>query len=527
MYQPDPDTHINCVHPQQASASSVVSMLSSTFKVGFFFFNTDRPADSALLIPEITFCSFTFQMAVLNFDRILLMLKDPGSIPWETLHSQDGLNLGDVRFCPIRRTLCMQHISLDRLWKLIAEGTFMPPQLEGPPEISWTTAILLVFQADSQHEEITDVYVGLMVHRVESCLYTPDQILDFIKDIEVNLQAACDAIKVGGDPSKKHTFCLFVSNFGGAMSIPTDPPYCLIYPTSYVRDAEPDHFNTCNNPAGTCLHRCVCHTTLQFTNDDPKECKNYARSHLILPHEAQYNDWFFPKILKPWNHWGPLIDSATKEPFPMELVGDFWAADLIFKGCYGDSLLYSDADLCWLRQWGIHLPMYQGKIPMPPAPSYRQAREPEASKQSPPRAVAPDNPTESPKAKHSSNKSSPHRSSNTSTPNGPDSLTSAKKPSSSKEPTSNSQEKSPNARSSCKRGHSPSPATGSVRCEWRDVCMEDSHTLNTTLPVSSSTFDGFHSPTGSYSNVTEPLPPLHHFDSLGPGRSETLANYIS
>ena len=66
-------------------------------------------------------------MAVLNFDRILLMLDGPGSIPQETLHSQDGLNLGDIHFCPIRRTLHMQRISLDHLWKLIAEGTFMPP----------------------------------------------------------------------------------------------------------------------------------------------------------------------------------------------------------------------------------------------------------------------------------------------------------------------------------------------------------------------------------------------------------------
>ena len=88
------------------------------------------------------------------------MLEDPGSIPRETLQSQDGLNLWDVCFCPIR-TLCMQHISLDFLWKLIAEGAFMPPLLEGPPELSRTIAILLVFQADGQHGKITDVYVGL------------------------------------------------------------------------------------------------------------------------------------------------------------------------------------------------------------------------------------------------------------------------------------------------------------------------------------------------------------------------------
>ena len=110
-----------------------------------------------LLILAIIFLLFFFQMAALNFDRIFLMLAEQGSIPWDTLQSQDGLNLGDVRFCPMRQTLCMQHISVDHLWGLIAEGAFMPPVLEGPPELSRTTAILLVFQADGQHERITDM----------------------------------------------------------------------------------------------------------------------------------------------------------------------------------------------------------------------------------------------------------------------------------------------------------------------------------------------------------------------------------
>ena len=158
------------------------------------------------------------------------MLEDPGSIPQETLQSQDRLNLGDVHFCPIRRTLRMQCISLDHLWKLITEGAFMPPPpSEGTPQLSRTTTILLVFQADGQHERITDVYVGLMVCRVDSHLYTPDQILDFVRDIEGNLKTVLDTLKAGGDPGKRHTFCLFVSNYGGAMSFPTDPPYCLIY----------------------------------------------------------------------------------------------------------------------------------------------------------------------------------------------------------------------------------------------------------------------------------------------------------
>ena len=115
------------------------------------------------------------------------MLKDAGSIPRETLNSQDRLNLGDVHFCPLRRMLCMQCLSLHGMQELIDKGVFMPPQSVGPPELSGTTTILLVFPADSKHEEITDIYVGLVVCRVESHLYALDQILDFIKDIEVDL----------------------------------------------------------------------------------------------------------------------------------------------------------------------------------------------------------------------------------------------------------------------------------------------------------------------------------------------------
>ena len=101
----------------------------------------------------------------------------------------------------------------------------------------------------------------------------------------------------------------------------------------------------CIPPVTSHLHCCVCRTTLQFSNDDPKECTNYIGSHLILTHGVQYNDRLYPTILEPWNHHGLLIDPAMGEPYPMEVVGDFRATGLIFKGCYGDSLLYSNADL--------------------------------------------------------------------------------------------------------------------------------------------------------------------------------------
>ena len=116
--------------------------------------------DTVLLTLAIIFL-LVFQMATLNFNCILLKLADQGSIPWDTLQNEDGLNLGDIHFCPIQRTLHMQCISLDCLWRLITEGAFMPPMSEGIPKLNRTTAILLIFQVDDQHEKITDIYVGL------------------------------------------------------------------------------------------------------------------------------------------------------------------------------------------------------------------------------------------------------------------------------------------------------------------------------------------------------------------------------
>ena len=137
------------------------------------------------------------------------------------------------------------------------------------------------------------------------------------------------------------------------------------------------------------------------------------------------------------------------------------------------------------------------------------ARQPKAMKWSPPRAVTPSPTVESPKTKHAGGKGSPHCgsgcSSNTSTPKHPNS-TSTKKPSSSKGPASSEQEKSLRAHGSHKHGCSPSLSTESVRCKWKDVHMEGNRTLNSTLSISSSTFDGFCSPMGSHSDGTKLLP---------------------
>ena len=68
------------------------------------------------------------------------------------------------------------------------------------------------------------------------------------------------------------------------------------------------------------------------------------------------------------------------------------------------------------------------------------------------------------------------------------------------------QVKSPLAHSSHKCGRSPSPTLGLAGHKQKDLHREDSSAVDTTLPVSLSIFDAFRSPTGSISDVIEPLP---------------------
>ena len=132
-----------------------------------------------------------FHMATLNFNRILLKLADQGSIPQDTLQSQDGLNLGDIHFCPILQTLCMQRISLDCLWGLVAKVHSCPPCQRAP----LSSAGLQPFSSSSRQ----------------------------MTNMRRSLTSMCDTLKVGGEPGKRHAFCLFINNYGGAMSVPIDP----------------------------------------------------------------------------------------------------------------------------------------------------------------------------------------------------------------------------------------------------------------------------------------------------------------
>ena len=129
------------------------------------------------------------------------------------------------------------------------------------------------------------------------------------------------------------------------MAIPTNPPYCLVYPTVYNDDMEDQNqFNMAGSPSGMRTCSCICCALLQHMNKDPAHQRAYEGSHLIIPCGAQYRT-LFPEIVTPHNHQGPLIDHNTGELYPMAGVREFFLMDTIFPGSPGDRLLFKEDDL--------------------------------------------------------------------------------------------------------------------------------------------------------------------------------------
>ena len=119
--------------------------------------------------------------------------------------------------------------------------------------VSGSTAILIVFLSDEQHMAIQHIHISLVVHCISCNLYDQDGILPFINSIEEDLKKVRQKQDVSKDPSGVCSYAMLVTNFGSIMAIPTDPPYCLVYPVIYSDDIatkNQNHFNTMASPQG-------------------------------------------------------------------------------------------------------------------------------------------------------------------------------------------------------------------------------------------------------------------------------------
>ena len=167
------------------------------------------------------------------------------------------------------------------------------------------------------------------------------------------------------------------------MAIPTNPPYCLVYPTVYSDDAEDqNHLNTAASPSGMHTHSCMCCTLLQHVHRDPVHQRTYEGNHFVIPQCTQYRT-LFPEIVAPCNHWVLLIDHNTGEPYPMVAMGDFCLMDPIIPGSPGDSLLFKEDDLDRLKRKGFCISTYREEKPQPTIPREDKHRSPHTKENMP------------------------------------------------------------------------------------------------------------------------------------------------
>ena len=273
-----------------------------------------------------------------------MMLKDRGTIPPDTLRSQDGINLGDIHFCPMMRTLHMQHISLKGLCTLLSEGTFVPLHFNTPSELSGMTEFYLCSRQTASTRELSmftwDLWSTKLIptYTVPARSTTSSRTQRSIPGRHVMFSRPGVMLARGVPIASLWTISVALC--------PSQWTLPIVWCT-------PPLTSKASSPIILTLKTvlCGCAYTVVYAKPPcslvthPKQHTKYAGSHLIIPHGVQYNNHLYPSILELWNHCGPLIDPTMGEPCPMEVVGDFKATDPIFKGCYRDSLLYLDDDL--------------------------------------------------------------------------------------------------------------------------------------------------------------------------------------
>ena len=207
-------------------------------------------------------------MALIKFDTMLNHLQSPHLLLSELLCSQEGLHYGDLCYMPLQHMLKMQHVPYNYFVNLVRENNFQPVGTT-MDDASNTTTILLVFISNNQLQTIKYIHIRLGVHHASCQLYEPRSISCFIQSIDDDLKRTREKRAAGGSSGKVHSFCMFIANFGGLMAVPTDLPYCLMYPNIYsttVPHEDRHYFNVQGSPSRLRTHACICCALLQHAD---------------------------------------------------------------------------------------------------------------------------------------------------------------------------------------------------------------------------------------------------------------------
>ena len=295
-------------------------------------------------------------MALILFKTMLECLQSPHSLPGGILSGQEGLYYRDMCYMPMHH---MQHVPYHYFNNMAQDHTFQPVKTV-LKDASDTTTILLVFLSDDQMTSIEHVHIRLMVRCIRSQIYEPKSIPQFIQYIEADLKHTKGRQEASGSALRVWSYCMFVVNFRGMLALPTDLPYCLVYPNIYsssVPEEDRHHFNAGGSLPGMHTRVCICCAPLQHADMSTDHRQQHHGSCLVIPQGAQY-DHLLPKIMMLHNYEVPLVNLSTGEPFPLVPVGDFQLKDNIFPGTPGDSLLYTSKELMKLQKIKFQVTMH-------------------------------------------------------------------------------------------------------------------------------------------------------------------------
>ena len=182
----------------------------------------------------------------------------------------------------------MQWVSLHYLKCLVEHKAFKPEDVN-ENLYSCSMAILLIFLSDDVLTTIQHVHIGLIVHCVGSELFSQDGILPFIDSIETDLKQVREMCEQGKEDGWVQSYTCLIANYWGVMALPTEPPYCLMYPMVYDNNMkDKTHFNTTDSPSGLHTEACVCCSLLHLMDTDPANRQKFKGSHLLVPHGTQY-----------------------------------------------------------------------------------------------------------------------------------------------------------------------------------------------------------------------------------------------
>ena len=238
-------------------------------------------------------------------------MQNPHSVLGNLLTGPEGLHYGDVRYMPLQCTLKMQHMPYTYFTSLIQEKNY---QLEGTPmdAASHTTTILLVFLSDDQLQTIEYIHIGLVVCHASCQLYEQKAIPWFIKSIEDHLEKARSKREACRSLGRACSSSMFVANFGSLMAVPTEPPYCLVYPNIYAASIPPkdrNQFNVQGGPPRLCTH----------TSASAMPCSSMQTCLRPTGRNTMVATWWFPgecntTTCSPNNHAAQSLGTAHRSP---------------------------------------------------------------------------------------------------------------------------------------------------------------------------------------------------------------------